>query len=163
MATCANCQGAIADEAAICVYCGQTLKKRGWWKRVIDVLVGDRDLEHCLAGAQLQEQGRTEEAIEEFNKAIRLDPEMENAYILRASAYGEMGQYDKAFQDFDHAIRLDPLYRAIYDKRALAYTRLGMDTEAQEDVKRVEELGEDTVELRDLIDEMKGQRPDKTI
>lgn len=203
MAACTNCQGTNADDAAVCVYCGQTLKKPGWWRRILDAFAGDQSLahseaggqslEHSEAGIKLQDQGRLEEAVAEFDEAIRINPELAAAYNNRAMACGEMGQYDKALadfseairlesqdalypnnrggtysemgqfdralQDFDEAIRLDPQLAAAYGNRALAYISLGMDAEAEEDLKRVEELREDTSELRGLIEEKKGQRP----
>ena len=76
--------------------------------------------------------------------------------------YGEMGQHDKALADLNEAVRLDPESAATYSNRSLTYTRLGMDTEAEEDIKRAEDLVDDASELRDLIEETKGQRPDKT-
>jgi len=194
MTTCTNCQGSNTDDDAVCVYCGQTLKKRGWWRRILDAFAGDQSLAHAQAGNKLQEQGRFEEAVAEFDEAIRINPERAVTYNDRAFAHGEMGQHDKALADFSEAIRLEPqnafyhvnrggthgemgqFDRALedeieairldtqlamaYNNRAFTYTSLGMDAEAEEDVKRVEELGEDASELRDMIEEMKGQRPD---
>ena len=42
--------------------------------------------------------------IQEFNKAIQLDPDDSDAYNDRGHAYGLLGKYKQAIQDFDKAI-----------------------------------------------------------
>ncbi len=146
MATCAKCQGANDDDAAVCIYCGQTFKKRGWWKRVFDAWAGEQDLEHCKSGAELQEQGRFEEAIAEFNEAIRINPKLEWAYVSRAFSYSEMGQYDRALQDCDQAIRLDPELENAYILRASAYSEMGEFDKALQDFDQAIRLDPQSVD-----------------
>ncbi len=63
---------------------------------------------HYNAGVELQEQGRLQEAIAEYDEAIRLDPEYADAYINRGVAYFNLGQLERAIRDFDEAILLKP-------------------------------------------------------
>ena len=44
-------------------------------------------------------RGQYDNAIEDFNKAIALDPNYVSAYINRGAAYGKKGQYDNAIED----------------------------------------------------------------
>ncbi len=64
--------------------------------------------QHLRAGAQLQEQRQLEEAIDEYDEAIRLDPWLDEAYTQRGLAYAGMGQFQRAIQDFNVAITLNP-------------------------------------------------------
>jgi tetratricopeptide (TPR) repeat protein len=45
-----------------------------------------------------------DDAIDQFTKAIELDPDFDKAYIQRAIAYSKLEDYKKAAQDFDRAI-----------------------------------------------------------
>ena len=43
--------------------------------------------------------GQPERAMEDFDEAIRLDPELAPAYYNRGSLYGNLGQPQRAIQD----------------------------------------------------------------
>lgn len=79
------------------------------------------------------EQGRYEEAIAEFDEAIRLDPTLAPAYSNRGGAYSNLGQYQRAIEDYDEAIRLDPQHAPAYSDRGDAYTKLGRHEQSIED------------------------------
>jgi tetratricopeptide (TPR) repeat protein len=49
-----------------------------------------------------------DQAIKDYNKAIRLDPHFKYAYYGRGKVYQDMGQKEKAIQDFEKALGLDP-------------------------------------------------------
>ena len=72
---------------------------------------------HYNAGAELQEQGRLEEAIAEYDQAIRLDPQYVLAYFNRGVAYHGLGEFQQAVEDLDEAIRLDPDFGRDYHNR----------------------------------------------
>ena len=63
---------------------------------------------HFNAGVELQEEGRLQAAIAEYDEAIRLDPELALAYINLGAAYDGLGQHERAIQDYDEAILLYP-------------------------------------------------------
>jgi len=113
---------------------------------------------HYNAGVELQEQGRYEEAIAEYDEVIRLNPQLALAYGNRGGAYSDLGQLQRAIQDYDEAISLNPHYAKAYVNRALAYTHLGDDTKAQQDVGRAVELGWDSVTLKADIEKLKETR-----
>ena len=113
---------------------------------------------HYNAGAELSEQGRWEEAIAEYNKAIDLDPNLAIVYNNRGAAYFETEQYDLAIADFNKAIELDPNLDLAYANRALAYTILGMDTEAEQDIETAVQLGIDREILEGVVEQVKQMR-----
>ena len=47
-------------------------------------------------------------AIEDYDKAIELDPNDAEAYSDRGSSYHRLGQNERAIEDYDEAIKLDP-------------------------------------------------------
>jgi tetratricopeptide (TPR) repeat protein len=63
-----------------------------------------------------------EKAIEDYNKAIALDPEYAVAYNNRGTAYDELKKHEKAIEDYNKAIALNPEYATAYANRGI--TRL---------------------------------------
>ncbi len=57
-------------------------------------------------GKNYYEQKNYDKAIEEFTKAIRLDPNNANAYISRSSVFVAKGEYRLGMKDLDYAIPL---------------------------------------------------------
>src|ERR1700687_2230729 len=53
-------------------------------------------------------KGDNDRAIEDYDQAIRLDPNYANAFNSRGVAYQNKGDNARAIQDYDQAIRLDP-------------------------------------------------------
>ena len=53
-------------------------------------------------------QGDHQQAIEQYEEAIRRDPQDAVAYNRRGVAYADLGQPERALRDFDEAIRLNP-------------------------------------------------------
>jgi tetratricopeptide (TPR) repeat protein len=72
-------------------------------------------------------------AIEYLNDAIRIKPDLADAYINRGIAYGGLGQYQKAIEDFNEALSLKPDYALAYNNRGNAYNYLGQYQWAIED------------------------------
>ncbi len=88
---------------------------------------------HFNTGGELYDQGRLEEAIAEYDEAIRLDPQLTLAYNNRAATYVNLGQYQKAIQDYDKVIRLNPQLVVAYNNRGFAYDELGQHERAIQD------------------------------
>ena len=114
--------------------------------------------QHSIAGVKLVEQEKWNEAIAEYDEAIRLDPKLAQAYYNRGNAYANLGQHQRAIQDYDEAIRLDPKLAPAYGNRAVAYTALRRDQEAESDIATVETLGFDSAKLKAFIEAAKKQR-----
>jgi tetratricopeptide (TPR) repeat protein len=47
-------------------------------------------------------------AIEDFNRALRINPSYTSAYMHRGDAYRRAGNFERAIADFDRALQLDP-------------------------------------------------------
>lgn len=61
---------------------------------------------HYNAGLEFQEQGRLQEAIAEYDEAIRLNPEYTLAYANRARVYTMLYMDTEAEQDVNRALEL---------------------------------------------------------
>ena len=91
--------------------------------------------------ATYDDLGQPSRAIQDYDEAIRLNPQDASSYAGRGNLYQGIGQYERAVQDHDEAIRLDPEHSLAYVNRALSYTFPVKDEEARKDVERAEELG----------------------
>ena len=78
-----------------------------------------------LGTAELDSPGHLDNAIAQFNQALRIKPTYEKAYANRAAAWLLKGDYDRALADADEAIRLKPTDAAAYHNRAVAHMRRG--------------------------------------
>jgi len=76
-------------------------------------------------GAVYVGKGEYDKAIQDLDKAIRLDPDYAGAYDNRGTAYLGKGEYDRAIQDFDQAIRLNADDEVAYVGRARTYANQG--------------------------------------
>jgi Tfp pilus assembly protein PilF len=85
-------------------------------------------------------------ALDDFEKAIELNPTYRRVYHLRGIAYHMKGEREKALRDFDKAIELDPEYGAAYLSRANVHSEMGHSDEADEDMDMVARLTEKNTE-----------------
>jgi tetratricopeptide (TPR) repeat protein len=76
-------------------------------------------------GIARQNGGDYDRAIADYDEAILLDPELEQAYTNRGSAWDHKGQYDRAITDYDEAIRLNPELAQAYTNRGSAWYHKG--------------------------------------
>ena len=55
-------------------------------------------------------------AIDDYDEAIRLDPQFASAYYNRGLAYYRLGPFhaERYIQDYNEAVRLDPKYAGSY-------------------------------------------------
>ncbi|HEV3165939.1 MAG TPA: tetratricopeptide repeat protein, partial [Isosphaeraceae bacterium] len=85
-------------------------------------------------------KGDLDGAIEEFTKAIQLDPKIFIAYVGRGHAYDLKKDYDKAIGDYTEAIKLRPEDEALYNFRGSAYRSKGDYDSALADHSKAIEL-----------------------
>ena len=86
------------------------------------------------------EQEKFEEALENFDQALQLDPNHALALNARGYARLRLRYYETALSDFNDAIRLNPSYANAYWNRSAAKKALGDDAGAREDLRRAARL-----------------------
>jgi serine/threonine protein kinase len=86
-----------------------------------------------------------EQAIIDYTRAIKLDPQYAEAYNNRSTAHLLMGNYGQAVVDCSRAIDLAPDFVAAYVNRGIAYTGLRNYDEALADYAKALELDPNNV------------------
>ena len=75
-------------------------------------------MEACAEGLRCLRASQWKEAIQAFDRSLRLDPRLVDAWDLRARAWGMLGQYERALKDETEALRLDPRRADSHAQRA---------------------------------------------
>jgi adenylate cyclase len=87
--------------------------------------------------------GRPEEAIQSFERAVRMspvDPRLHSTFAGMGSAFIELGRFDEAIVAAKKAQRQKPSFSVAYRCLASAFAHLGRDAEAHEAAARLLEL-----------------------
>lgn len=84
-------------------------------------------------------------AIEYLDEAIKLKPDLAEAYNNRGNAYSDIKQYERAIEDYNEVIRLQPNFSYAYYNRGLTYSDLGRHQQAVEDFNTVIRLNPDEI------------------
>jgi len=80
--------------------------------------------------------GAYTKAVEAYQQAIRVDPNIAATYSALGKAYGNLGNYIKAIESFKQAIRIDPDYTEAYFRLGKAHFTLGRYKDAIEASKQ---------------------------
>ena len=79
-------------------------------------------------------------AIQDYSKAIDLNPNYAFAYFTRCISYAALKQYERAIQDYDKAIELNPNYADAYNNRSNCYLSKHELEKALEDCNKALQL-----------------------
>lgn len=91
-------------------------------------------------GFRAAQEGREQDAINEYTEAIRLDPDYIPAYNNRGNLYRSLKEHKKAFEDYNKALELNPQYAYAYNGRGLLYWDLKEWGNALENYNKAIEL-----------------------
>ncbi|MDJ0672705.1 MAG: tetratricopeptide repeat-containing serine protease family protein, partial [Microcystis sp. M53598_WE2] len=72
-------------------------------------------------GILYRRQQKYELALDDYNKAIELNPNHANAYNNRGNLYYDLQKYDLALADYDKAIEINPNFAILYSNRGGVY------------------------------------------
>lgn len=86
-------------------------------------------------GFEYRKQGNFSLAVEEYSKALELDPYHFKAFFNRAFAYDKLHDYPHAIADYTSAIALDPQNSYAFYNRGITFDKLGDYQLASEDFK----------------------------
>ena len=129
---------------AIVIISALTWKQSGYWKNSATLLshalrvTQNNHMAHNNYGLCLFAEGKNEEAIEHYNRAIYLYPKRAAEYFNnRGLAFVRLGRYQQAIKDYDAAIHLKPDLVASYNNRGIMHMNLGQYQQAIEDYNKV--------------------------
>ena len=77
-------------------------------------LTAQNPRQYLRTGEEFYRSMNYEDAIEQFTRAIELDPNLGRAYINRALSYSKTGNHEMAATDFDRALVLDKKNEELY-------------------------------------------------
>ena len=92
------------------------------------------------SGLKLASEGKNEEAIAEFKKALEKDPEQPNIMANMADSYSKLNKNDEALEIYKKAIGLRPDDAALYTNMGVILSKMGKDAESQEAFKKAASL-----------------------
>ena len=89
---------------------------------------------HYNDGVVLEAQGRTQDAIAAYGRAIELEPGFAQAYVNRGSIFYRTGLHQKAIQDLNQALSLQSNHPDALLNRGAVYLALGQYEQAMPDL-----------------------------
>ena len=121
-------------------------------EKSVDLLteILNQDSVHKLAlisrGSAYLKLNEANNALDDFNRAIDVDPDYVRAHHLRGLAHERQGHDKEALADFDRSIELDPEYGSGYYSRATLHAKLGHEDLASQDIEMVAHLTNRNIE-----------------
>lgn len=92
-------------------------------------------------GFEQQNNGKLDQAISDYDKAIEINPVYADAYFNRGNAYKDKGQLAQAIIDYSKAIEINPEDFAAYNNRGIAFIENRQLAEGCNDLAHTCELG----------------------
>ena len=96
---------------------------------------------HVDRGIAGCEAGKFDQALSDFNAALKLKPSDPSLYDYRGMAYRCKGMDDLAVKDFNKAMELDPKFARAYRNRAMVYFDRGDFDKSLADLNKAKSLG----------------------
>lgn len=88
-------------------------------------------------GQRKVQSGDYQSALTSYNEALKIDPEMLDAYVKRAFVFSLLKEYEQAVVDYTKVIALNPEMSLAYLSRGSAYNKLELFEKAMEDFNKV--------------------------
>ncbi len=95
---------------------------------------------HGSLGRAYQELGRTDEAVEEYKKAIAIYPDDYKAHYNLGVVYDQQGLLDTAVQSYQRALQINPAYPNAHFNIGIIYQKQGLMDKAIGHFRNVTEL-----------------------
>jgi len=108
----------------------------------LPAILGAQDVKTYVArGIEGCETGKFDQALNDFNAALKLKPNDATLYDYRGMAYRCKNMDARAMEDFKKAMELDPKFARPYRNRAMIYYDQGKFDKSLEDLKKAKSLG----------------------
>ena len=91
---------------------------------------------YLVSGILLGMKGYFQEALEEFQNALRLDPKNAKAHNNSGVTYFKMGNFERAVEHFQNALELEPANIFSHTNMGLTYLKLNKPARAEKQLKQ---------------------------
>ena len=112
-----------------------------------------------LEGVSNLNLNKPEKALEDFNRAIDIDPSRADAYLGRANTLSTLGRYEEALPDYNRAIEIDPEVANAYANRGSAHSQTGQYKKAIADYEKALELDPEIDDAPGFMDRLFSDDP----
>jgi tetratricopeptide (TPR) repeat protein len=102
-------------------------------------------------GLALLEAGRLEDAVGEFEQALRLDPGFAQGHFDLGVAWGTAGNFPEAIRHYEQALRLQPRFAEAHSNLGAVLTRAGRIDEAIEHFERAIQINPDLADAHNNL------------
>jgi tetratricopeptide (TPR) repeat protein len=110
--------------------------KLGYVMKIMESIANKEDLETTTElftkGNELHNLGKYSEAIECYDKALEINPNLAGVWREKGVALHKLGRYSEAIKCFDRALKLYPDLADAWKGKGLALEKLGKYSEAEQ-------------------------------
>jgi tetratricopeptide (TPR) repeat protein len=92
-------------------------------------------------GIENSQNGRYDQALKDFNQALKLKPRDPALFTYRGVVYYAKGQYDMAMKDYNQALEIDPKFGRAYYQRGMIYENQEKYAQAVDEMKKAKSVG----------------------
>ena len=96
---------------------------------------------HYKRGFEFHNQGSLDQAIEEYQKALKLNPSYAEAYMNLGGIYVSKKDYDQAIQQFKKVVELNYFNAKAHYNLGMVYVYNGEKEKAEEELKILRSFG----------------------
>jgi protein O-mannosyl-transferase len=142
----------LAGGAAIVLCLALTRQQIGYWKdsealwRQALEVTENNGIAHSGLGDALDKKGQTDEAIRQYQAALRLGPDDAGPHNYLGAALDKKGQSEEAIRQYHEALRLKPDYALAHNNLGAALDKKGQSEEAIRQLQEALRLNPDYAE-----------------
>lgn len=125
----------LAQKAMTATNAGDFAKAETYWTQIIEQFP-DNPAALSNRGNARVSQNKLEDAIADYNKAVKLAPSATDPYLNRGTALEGLGKWEDAIADYNHVLELDPKDAMAYNNRGNAEAGLGQWESAIADYRK---------------------------
>jgi tetratricopeptide (TPR) repeat protein len=96
---------------------------------------------HIDRGIENSQKGKYDQAIQDFNQALKAKPNDATILTYRGVVYYAKGQPDQAMKDFNQALAVDPKFGRAYYQRGMIYENQEKYALAVAEMKKAKSAG----------------------
>jgi len=139
---------AVLSALSICTYV-----QVHYWRDTITLFehalkaASENDIPHINLGVELASQGKFDQALSHYNRALQLNPKYSKTYSNLGIALKSMGRLDDAITNYRRAIELEPGYTEAYNNLGNAFRLQGKYDEAVDCLRRAIALNPDIPDI----------------